>query len=297
YFDEIHLLVVRDHEEASEMFRNGEIDIYIPQTSELEEFLEEEYYKDNIISTPSLDIKYLGFNTQSETPFRNKEIRQACNYAINVPELISNLLGRQAIPAKGVLPPGVKGYNKMLNVYKYNPERALDLLAANRFPGGLPDVYPLVCSNRDVEVKKAELVSGYLAQIGIKVDIIPLPWKGLIDRCNKGDTVLFLMGWISDNGDPDNFFFPLFHSDNLGVHGNYTYFNVPNIDEMIETAMQIKNPGKRIDYYKQVEKAILEEAPAVFLHHQVDYMVTSPELRNVHMHPLGLKRWGQMWKK
>ncbi len=297
YFDEIQVLVIRDHEKASEMFRNGEIDIYIPQTSELEEFLEEEYYKDNIISTPSLDIKYLGFNTQTETPFRNKEIRQACNYAINVPELISNLLGRQAIPAKGVLPPGVRGYNKKLNVYEYNPERALDLLAKNRFPGGLPDVYPLVCSNRDVELKKAELVSEYLEKVGIKVEVIGLPWKGLIDRCNKGDTVLFLMGWISDNGDPDNFFFPLFHSDNLGVHGNYTFFNNRSIDEMIETAMQIKNPGKRVEYYKHVEKAILDEAPAVFLHHQVDYMVTSPELRNVHMHPLGLKRWGRMWKK
>ncbi|MDD3626097.1 MAG: ABC transporter substrate-binding protein [bacterium] len=297
YFDEVHITVIRDSEEAERRFNEGEIDIFIPQSADFDKYLEDEKYRDSIVSTPSLDIKYLGFNTESETPFRYKEVRQACYHAINIPELVSKLLGKHAIPAKGVLPPGVKGYNKNLENYNYNLDKAKELLTRVRYSGGLPGTYPLYCSNRDIEIAKAEMIKGYLEQIGIDLEIVKLPWKDLIERCNEGSIVLFLMGWISDNGDPDNFFYPLFHSSNCGVHGNYTFFTNTEVDKVIENAMQIKNTTKRIEQYQKVEEMILSYAPAVFLHHQVDYLIANPKIRNANLHPLGLKKWSQMWKK
>jgi ABC-type oligopeptide transport system substrate-binding subunit len=42
-----------------------------------------------------------------------------------------------------------------------------------------------------------------------------------------------MKSWVSDNGDPDNFLFPLFHSRSFGRAGNSSWYANPVVDDGI----------------------------------------------------------------
>jgi len=59
----------------------------------------------------------------------DKRVRQALNYAINREALINLVINGRALPATGILPPSIPGFNPDLEGYSYNPAKARELLA------------------------------------------------------------------------------------------------------------------------------------------------------------------------
>lgn len=184
----------------------------------------------------------------------------------------------------------MKVYNKKLKGYSYDPYKSKELLSEAGFPNGLPDTYPLDVSDSPPAIKRAEFVSKVLLEIGIKTVINPLPWHILLEKSYNGDSLISFQGWISDNGDPDNFLYPLFHTKSFGFPGNTFFFSNPEIDQMLDYARKIRNSNLRIELYRTIEEKILEEAPAVFLFHSLENIAIKRGIRGIRPHPLGITR-------
>ncbi|MEO0189888.1 MAG: ABC transporter substrate-binding protein, partial [candidate division WOR-3 bacterium] len=285
--DILKFIITVDEDYGYELFKSGELSIYQPGQKSLRKIKQE--FPELLIMTPELSVQFLCFHCQ-KSPFNNKLVRKAIYYGINVEKLVSDLLSDIAIPAKGIFPPSLPMYNRKLVGYKYDPHRSVELLSQAGFQGGLPDIYPLTVSDTPMSIKRAEFIKSNLNEIGIKIEINPLPWHEFLEKCYQGNFLLCLQGWISDTGDPDNFLYPLFHTNSFGYAGNTFFFSNNEIDKMIENARQIRNIRQRYNYYQLIEEKILDEAPGVFLFHSLKNVVVKKDVRGFKSHPLSILR-------
>jgi ABC-type transport system substrate-binding protein len=201
------------------------------------------------------------------------------------------------IPTRGVFPPSMRVYNPKLEGYHYSLERARSLMAEAGFASGLPDPVGLEVNDNVTSVRRAEFIRDALADIGIRVEIVEWPWNVLLERSYAGKVQLSLQGWVSDNGDPDNFLYPLFHSRSFGSPGNTFFYSDPEIDRELDNARRIRNMNQRIKIYRRLESRILDDAPAVFLFHTMQHYLVSERIKGFKNHPLGLVRARHLYRK
>lgn len=284
-FDILQFYITTDDEFAYELFKNGELAIYQPGRKSLRKIKEE--IPELMVKTPELSVQFLCFHCQ-KPPFNNRLVRKAICHAINVEKFVNDLLEDMAVPAKGFFPPSMPVFNRKLNGYKYDPSKSRELLKQAGFSGGLPDRYIFDVSDTPASLRRAEFIQSSLNEIGVKVEINPQPWHDFLENVYRGNFVLCLQGWISDTGDPDNFVYPLFHSNSFGYSGNTFFFSNPEIDKMIENARQIRNIKQRWNYYQQIEEKILDEAPGLFLFHSLKNLVIQKGIRGFKPNPLSI---------
>jgi peptide/nickel transport system substrate-binding protein len=87
-------------------------------------------------SARSVRVLYIAFNTLQPGPQQNRLVRQALNYAIDVPAIIKAVLGGRAYELGEPVPPNFFGYDPKLAPYKHDPAKAKALLAEAGYPEG-----------------------------------------------------------------------------------------------------------------------------------------------------------------
>jgi oligopeptide transport system substrate-binding protein len=285
--DELHFRIIGNEEEGYDLFRNGVLSVYTPTGKYLNKIKTE---TPRLLHTiPELSLQHLCINCQI-APFDKPAVRRALAQAIDKKRMVDTFLKGRAVPAKGIFPPSMRVYNHQLQGYKYDVSKAKLSLKEAGYPQGLPGIYPLDTSDSQSAIQRAEFVKTQLDHIGVSIEINPLPWQQLIEKTFAGESVLSFRGWVSDNGDPDNFLYPLFHSSSHGQTGNTFFFSSPEIDRLIDTARRIRNIDRRIRLYQQIEEKILEECPAVFLYHRLQTLAIQNDILGFKPHPLGLLR-------
>ncbi len=291
--DQIRFTVGLSEQERRERFKQNELDQVDIHRPDLEEY---QALGKKVQEVASLNIQYICINVSKATPFAHKLVRQALNCALDRQALIDRTeLKGEAVLAKGVFPPNLAAHNQKLEGYPFDPERARRLLADAGFPGGPPGEYLLDIRDIKAQVDRAELVREHCLEVGIKLKLNPLGWRELLDRAYGGDSLLSFRGWSSDNGDPDNFLYPLFHSRNWGRPGNTSFFKSPLLDQMLDKALAMRNPLERLAYYREIERMIVEEAPWVFLYHSIRFSATQPWLHGYRARPMGAPRLWDCW--
>ena len=284
--DELHFLIVNDPK-TYELFLEGKLDIYQPSQpmfSKMEPGLRRLRH-----SIPELSTYYICMNCQKK-PFNNKLVRKALAYAIDQEYLVKNFMAESAIPARGIFPPSLRVFNRRLKGYNYDLNQARQLLKKAGYQHGLPDQYPFDIVNAGPVVEWAGYIKESLEKLGIRIELNPLPSDILLEKSFSGRSILALRGWLSDNGDPDNFLYPLFHTQSFGRTGNTSFFSEPNVDKKIEQARRIRNLNERIALYREIEEIILDECPVVFLYHSVQNVLIQKRILGFKAHPLGLIR-------
>ena len=83
---------------------------------------------------------------------------------------------------------------------------------------------------------------------------------------------MFMLGWIADYPDPENFLNVLFSS---GSGDNHSRYANPDVDRLLQQASAGAGPGDSARaLYRQVESIILADAAVIPLYHDVEYWLT-----------------------
>src|SRR5258706_377312 len=122
-------------------------------------------------------------------------------------------LGR-ALPAIGIYPPGLPGFNIALKGLPYDPAQARELLKQSKYGLNLP---PIVFTNGGtgsyVGADVAALAQMWKQNLGVTITIENLEPNFYYDQIYKGNHgQLFDGGWCADYPDPENFADVLFHT-------------------------------------------------------------------------------------
>ncbi|PIE54650.1 MAG: peptide ABC transporter substrate-binding protein [Dethiosulfovibrio peptidovorans] len=285
YLDKIVYRVIPDNSVAYLEFKKGNIDILQDVPDEFYQEVKETYSESGFQERPWMGTYYYGFNNSQE-PFKsNHKLRQALNYAVNreaISELVIN--GRYS-PARGVLPPGMPGYNPNLKGYEFNPEKAKALLKEAGYEKGVE--LTLQYNNNPRHRSIAEAIQAQVADLGIKLKLKAQDWGTHLDTCSRGEFEMFRMAWVVDYPDPDNFLYVLLDSDNFGSKGNYSRYKNPQVDTWLRQARAETNWDKRVELYQKAEQQIVGDAPWIFLFHYTTSLVHGPKVKNVFLPAMG----------
>jgi len=262
-------------------FEQGELEESPVTPDRRKELLEAGSYP--VIHKPTLSLRLLGFNCERR-PFDQREVRQAYNYAIDKIRVNKGVQGERYIVARSILPPGMPGYNPEVQSYSYDPAKAKQLLAQAGSPGG-KDVVPVMLASSRKSREELQLIQQALAAIGIQLEFQQFDdWTTYQPALQRGDVQLFTFTRYADYPDPDNFLYPLFHSQS---QTNYFRYRNPTVDKLLDDARRETTDLRRVDLYRRAEQIILSDAPVVTLLHYAYETVFQPYVEGVEVSALG----------
>ncbi|MDB5095230.1 MAG: oligopeptide transporter substrate-binding protein, partial [Candidatus Eremiobacteraeota bacterium] len=228
-------------------------------------------------SARSVRVLYIAFNTLQPGPQQNRLVRQALNYAIDVPAIIKAVLGGRAYELGEPVPPNFFGYDPKLASYKHDPAKAKALLAEAGYPEGkgltLALYAPQGRYNGDKEVALA--VGGQLQAAGVHVEVKTQEWVSYYRQVlQRSVSPMYMLGWGNITYDADNTMGSTLTSD----AASSTYAN-PAVDKLTDAARYELDPAKRKALYAKAMRIVHDDAPWLFLFQYEDLYATSKRLQ------------------
>ena len=238
------------------------------------------------VKRPMISARFYGFNTRAK-PLNDRRVRQAIVQAIDRETIVEGVYLGQVTYARGVLPPGMLGFNPGLTGYPYDPARARQLLAQAGYPGGrgLPPLTIWSGARQADIVREHALIKKWLAAVGITADFqYNTDWQAFSKMLDDGKLPIFLYAWYADVPDPDNFLTKLFHSKSPR---NFFGYANPVVDELLTGARSAGDIQRRVELYRRAEQLILDDAPIVPVFHRAYERLFQSYVRSVEVNGLG----------
>jgi oligopeptide transport system substrate-binding protein len=249
----------------------------------------------DLVSGVSLCTDFVVFDV-TKPPFDDVKVRQAFSMAFNRQKYIEVVENGVGIPAQGLYPPALPGYNLNLQGLPYDPQQARQLLAQSRYgsPQGLPAiVYTDARIGNTAEAGVAAMAQMWEQNLGVKITIENLEPAKYYDLLYSGQHgQIFSGGWCADYPDPENFADVLFHTGAQQNTGNYSN---PALDAILDQARLEQDGTKRIQLYQQAEQMIVQDAPALFISHAVSYMLVKPYVKGFVFTPIDIPIESYLW--
>ena len=291
-FDRVEHFVVDDVSTRWLMFLAGELDYLegvsrdnwdavVDADGNLRPSLAEKGFR--LFASPVLQLSYVGFNMRDPLVGGNKKLRQALNCAFDFPAWRKFSMNR-VMQCDGPLPPGVRGRLETPFAYAFNLEKAKRLLAEAGYPGG---VDPKTGRRLRVEIsmgratqdarETVELMQSFYDKVGVQLDAKFMTWDAYLRAVSEGRTMMFLLGWVGDYPDAENFI-QLFISKNVSPGANHSNYTNPEVDRLYDEAMAAKTESERLAAWQRVQEIVREDCPWIFLHYPKSYSITSPSV-------------------
>ncbi|MCG3150439.1 MAG: Periplasmic dipeptide transport protein [Verrucomicrobiae bacterium] len=216
--------------------------------------------KVKLISAPGLNVAYLSFNCDK---LKDKNLRRAIAAAINKKDLLAIVYRNHGTIAKNPLPPALLGHNDA------TPERLPSPPLTTRPAPLRLEVMTNPRAYLPNPIRAAELIKADCAKAGIPIEIVSNEFGAHLSRTSRGEHELALLGWVGDNGDPDNFLYTLLDKDTatLGSALNICFWKNENYHKLVVAARRETDPAKRAALYRQAQEIIADEVPMVPLAH------------------------------
>lgn len=268
------------------MYEQGELDATLIGEADVERVLDPTNpLSDELQVIPSVNIWYLAFDAQME-PFDDVKVRQAFAAATNKEGIANILRKRMVTPATGILPPGFPGHNDALKGIPYDPERARQLLSESSYKEAdrLPPIVFASSGDGATDPLAAALTLMYSDTLGVNVELQQVDWDHFQQDLYRNEYQMFMLGWVMDYPDPENFLDILFYS---GAELNHSRYSNPEVDKLLAAARTEQDRDRRMQMYQQAEETIVNEAAWVPLYHNIDYLVVKPYVEGLTLSPQG----------
>ncbi|HET6824272.1 MAG TPA: peptide ABC transporter substrate-binding protein, partial [Anaerolineales bacterium] len=280
--------------DSQRLYESGEVDI--TGVYSVERFTDPtEPLHSELLTGVNLCTGYVVFDT-TRPPFDDVNVRKAFSMAFDRQKYLDVVLDGHAIPAYGIYPPGLPGFNSALEGLAYDPEAARQLLAQSKYggPDGLP---PIVFSNIGIgsyiSADVAAMAEMWEQNLGVTITVENLEPNYYYDQIYAGNHgQLFSGGWCADYPDPENFADVLFHTGSSQNNGGYSN---PQLDTLLEAARVEQDVTKRIGMYQQAEQILVDDAAALFTTYSLSYQLVKPYVKGYVFTPIDIPIERYLW--
>lgn len=244
----------------------------------------------NVMEEVGMNVGYMAYNTL-QPPFDKAEVRRALNMAINKPAIVEAVFAGQGEVARNPLPPAIWGYNDAIKPDVYDPEKAKAMLEAAGVKNLEMKIWAMPASRTYMPNARraAEMMQADLAKIGVKASIVTMEWGEYLKRgTDKNRDGAMMVGWMDDNGDPDNFLATLNNCAAIGTN-NYANWCYKPYEDLIQQAKRVTDIGERTKLYEQAQVIFKEQAPWLLIAHGKTIMPMSKKVQNFYVDPHGVR--------
>lgn len=241
---------------------------------------------------PYLNIEYLGIMVDENNPLvkasptRLRKVRQAINYGFDREKLVLYLRNSLGIPAQsGFVPAGLPSFDSAeVKGYTYNPQLARKLLAEAGVGGrNTPEIRLLTIP---IYADIASYIARQLEEIGLRVQVEAVQKSLLLEMTSSSRALFFRGSWIADYPDAENYL-SVFYSKNPAPP-NYTRYNNPQFDALLDRALAEPNDSLRYRLYRQADQLVMQDAPVVPLWYDMVIHLVQPWVHDFHPNALNL---------
>lgn len=275
---EVHLLTGAGEDEHYAAFLRGEHEIaYVPAGRETEVLAVPELAA-RAVTQPLPATLWISVNT-ARRPLDDPRVRRALAWAIDREAFVGAALPGAAVPAYGLLPPGVPGYDpRLAEQAGFDAAAARGLLAAAGIaPEALPELTLLHPPGRAAQ--QAAIVAEQLRRhLGLRVRPEGRDVHAYVQALERREYDLALSGWQSRYPDPEDWFWINFAFEKLE---NRTGWSNRVFDAAWRAGEETPVPEERLRHYAEAQRILLEEAPAIFLAHLQRLLVVQPWVQGV----------------
>ena len=251
------LRIIPDASTQDLMFQNGEIDII--DLSAIDSLIVQRSYKtefaDQVIYNQQVGMSYLALNETNQF-LKDVRVRKAICMAIDVDDIVNNLMSGDAIRQNGIIPTGIWGHNNELEGCPLDRDGARALLAEAGYREG--DVsFELALSSTGPQLLY-ETVSNQLTKVGINATIKVYDKSAWMEKRLAGELESFIATWFMDYNDPANFMGVFFGTPERSKGRSICYSNTEVMDRVF-AAKSIADDEERKREYQGLERKIVVE--------------------------------------
>ena len=191
----------------------------------------------------------------SRKPFSDVRVRRAITHAINKADVLKGaMFGMGKILGTNVDPLNPY-YVDMASAMPYDPAKAKKLLAEAGYPSGFEAVLR-VSPQYQYAVRSGEVIVDQLRKVGVNVKIEQIEWGQWLSRVWKeAEYDLTIIGH-AESWDIANYANPKY----------YFRYDNPKFQELFTRSEVTLDDKARRDLYGQMQKMLVDEAPAVWLY-------------------------------
>jgi len=275
---------------------------------------------------PAMNTGYLAFNYKIQE-FQDPLVREAVAHAINRQGLVDAFYGPYGEPASNFLPPLIWGHNDAIEDWAYDPDLSRQLLADAGFPDGLSEVtiaedmvdaegnvvyaagdkiplklyyMPVTRFYYPSPKEISEAMAADLAKAGIVTELeLAGDWPTYLGLRRNGLLVgLYMLGWGSDNGDPDNYlnyFFGFSGADKEGAPEDWVksperregFYANQEVATLLYQAAINPDQAERQPIYEQVEQMLHDDVARLWIVHNNTPLLFSSKVSGFVPQPVG----------
>ena len=221
---------------------------------------------------PRLTTYYLVFNVH-KGPLKDKRLRQKLAQAIDVGSIVRQTLGRIAVPAQGLIPPGLLGHDSSLTTrtqeslaeHSTRHDNEIELTAV---------VNPVFFGEYAAFTRE---IARSIREHNITVKIVNKTMEEWFEAVSEGSVDVVLGRWVADFPDADTFASILASKE--GLLGPVC--GLPEVDRLIARGRSETSPAARHAVYRQIEDIIVRDRPMIPLFHEQAYKFARPELEGL----------------
>ena len=225
--------------------------------------------KFDIFPLPSNTVQLLALNNAGK-PLDDARVRQAINYALDIPGIIETAFYGKGEASGSPLIPGLKNVydDSLRDPYPRDIEKSKTLLAE----AGLPNGFSLeitVPSNYTMHVDTAQVIVNQLADAGIRGTIRLVDWATWLSDVYRGRKYQATIISLDANSVSPRSFLSRYLSDD---GGNFINFKNAEYDRVYNAALTETDENRRISLYKEAQRIISENAASVYIQDILGFM-------------------------
>ena len=286
----IHYVVIELFKgQGIRLYENGEVDMTGVSLFDVDRVRDPgEPLHNELVEGVSMCTDKVSFDL-NQPPFDDLKIRQAFSLAIDRQRYLDVVQRGIGVPAHGLYPPALPGYNPSLTGRDFDPALAKQRLSESKY-GSADKLPPIIFTasgfGSDTGAGLSALVDMWRTTLGVTLEIENLEPDNYLDEIYAGrHGQLFFSGWCADYPDPENFADALFHSKAQQNEGHYSN---PTLDALLEDARIERDVTKRIQMYQQAEQMIVADVPAIFLNHDLEFSLVKPYIKGYVFTPINI---------
>lgn len=268
-WETIEILPIDDENTAEIAFDAGELDLTRVSLGSVERYRGKVPNDGALIENPSLYYVWLGMNLD-HPKLQNIKLRQAIQYAVDVPSILQAAYFGAAAPATGIIAPGLVGHRpEGLIAPEADFAKAAELLAES---GETNVTLTLDTLNKTEFTTTAQIIQATLAQIGITVEINMLE-SGAFWASGDNDNLQLVLNRFSMAPDP-YYATAWFTTEQAGIW-NWERFRNADFDKLHLEAAKDSDPAARDKMYRKAQDLMEESGAYRFITHEATPVVRS----------------------
>jgi oligopeptide transport system substrate-binding protein len=288
----VDALAVDSLSTALNLFMTGKVDwIQTVPPAALRILLAEDPPRIDLNPAPYITVYYYLLNT-TRKPLDDVRVRRALSLALDREEICTKILAAGEIPAFGLVPPGMEGYEGA-TCDPENPEEARRLLAEAGYPEGkgFPRM-DILYNTEESHQTIAELIrKQWQRELGIQIKTRNEEWASYLASQRQKKYNVCRRGWIGDYADPSTFL-DMFVTD--GEQNNTGWSNA-EYDSLIEQATRESDHQRRMEIFQRAERLLMDELPILPIYFYVSKNMVKPHVRGFYNNVQDVHPVWAMW--